>query len=83
MLKKIVCSAVFCVLMVSLAQASVYEQRPDRDAFEAALKSCMEEAGKDEQGHPDRKAVDACMENKGFKKPEGGPGGPGGPPPRD
>ncbi len=58
-------------------------KRPDHDAFEAALKACMDEAGQDAQGRPDRDAVDACMKKKGFEKPEGGPGGQGGPPPRD
>jgi len=83
MLKKIVYGILLSGLVVSVAEASVYESQPDRGAFEAAMKACMDEAGQDAQGRPDRKAVDACMEKKGFKKPEGGPGGPGGPPPRD
>lgn len=49
--------------------------------LDAARKECAESAGKDSNGRPDRAAMDSCMLDKGFAKPEGrGPnrGGPQG-----
>lgn len=43
--------------------------------LKAALSSCASSVAKDEHGRPERKAMDACMKEKGFTPPKGGPGG--------
>lgn len=52
--------------------------------LKAALSSCASSVAKDENGRPQRKAMDACMKAKGFAPPQHGPGGDGQrPPPQD
>ena len=47
---------------------------PSREEIDAALKECFESVSTDSSGKPDRDAVDACMSEKGYTKPSGGPG---------
>lgn len=56
------------LLYASIVAAS---DMPDRSEIGAALKSCMESVGTNSDGKPDREAVDACMSEKGYSKPEG------------
>ena len=39
--------------------------------LDAARNECMEKAGKDSNGRPDRAEMDSCMKAKGFAKPAG------------
>lgn len=48
-----------------LALAAHHEDRPDREEIRAAMLDCKNSVGTD-----DRKAVRACMEEKGFKPPQ-------------
>ncbi len=54
-------------------------------AAHAAHEACKASVAKDAQGHPDHKAMRACMQAKGFNPPEHGEhgehGGGGGMPP--
>lgn len=43
--------------------------------FEQAMKECFESVDLDDDGHPDRDAMDECMSEKGFEKPDGPPPG--------
>ena len=43
--------------------------KPDHGALEAALKSCETSVSKDANGRPERSAMHACMQAKGFPPP--------------
>ncbi len=43
--------------------------KPDHAALEAALKSCEASVSKDANGRPERSAMHACMQAKGFPPP--------------
>lgn len=44
---------------------------PKDPAAKAAMMECMETVSKDEKGRPNREAMQSCMKEKGFEKPEG------------
>ena len=58
---------VFALMMSfsGVVLAAHHEDMPDREAFRAAMTDCKNSVGTD-----DRKAVRACMEEKGFTPPE-------------
>jgi hypothetical protein len=50
----------------------------DKAALEVALKACVSSVGKDSNGRPDMRAMEACMTKNGFSRPNGSPPGQGG-----
>ncbi len=61
--------SVFLAATLFLAYASLgAEQIPDKEEIDAALKACFESVATDDNGKPDRDAVDACMSEKGYTK---------------
>ncbi|TCJ11648.1 hypothetical protein EZJ19_14625 [Parasulfuritortus cantonensis] len=54
---------------------------PGNPEMKAAIDACAASVARDAQGRPERKAMDACMQAKGFAPPRGGPGEHGHPPP--
>lgn len=82
-------SALTATALISTALAEGDHKGPPPEV-EAALKQCASTVAKEANGKPDRKAMRACMEAKGFKPPSGGHDGPPpgeggheGPPPDD
>lgn len=72
-MKKVLLLSLMSLLAVP-AFAHNHEGGPDREALRAAFKECKEQSGAVKGEKPSkevRKKVKACMEAKGFKKPEG------------
>ena len=44
---------------------------PQDPKFKAAMDECMNSVSKDDNGRPDREAMQSCMKEKGFERPEG------------
>lgn len=66
------------VMMAGSAFAQVPpegKRPPHNPEMKAALDACHSSVGKQANGKHDREAFDACMQAKGFKKPEGRPHG--------
>lgn len=45
------------------------------EEFETAMSDCMDTVELDDNGRPDRDAMDECMSEKGFERPDGPPPG--------
>jgi hypothetical protein len=45
---------------------------PDRDALESAMKECETSLSNENSGRPDPAAMESCMTEKGFSRPDGG-----------
>ncbi len=43
---------------------------PKDPAAKKAMLECLDTVSKDENGRPDRQAVQACMQEKGFEEPK-------------
>ncbi len=59
---------------------SMERKRPtasEHEAFRQAMEECMETVDVDENGRPDREAIETCMSEKGFERPAGPPDGHG------
>lgn len=74
------------VLSLTATSAFAASERPDREAFHAAMKACAQEAGlpAPEPGkrpkrpnEEQRTKLEACMKGKGFEKPDRPPHGHG------
>lgn len=68
------------VVRVSWADEDSDRMGPPRpfeanEEFEAAISDCMDTVELDDNGRPDREAMDECMSAKGFERPEGPPPG--------
>ena len=66
------------VFFVEEKAQSMERKRPtaaEHEAFRQAMDECMETVDVDENGRPDREAVETCMSEKGFERPAGPPGG--------
>ncbi len=80
MIRRIIFIALASLLAVNCLASP--PQPPDKEKFAQAIKECESSVTKEGNGRPDHKALDACMEAKGFTKPNGKPE-PGGPPPEE
>ena len=69
MRKSVLAVLVFITILID-ANA---QEMPDKEEMDKAMKECFDSVSKDDQGRPDRDAVDQCLEDKGFTKPEGMP----------
>lgn len=65
-------------LFFSESKAQSMERKPpivsDNEEFNQAMEECLETVNVDDNGRPDRDAMDECMNAKGFTRPDGGPG---------
>lgn len=83
--KQLIMTALLAMACQSAAFAATNASAPPSGgnaALEAAIASCSSSAARDSHGGPDMRAMDACMQAKGFTRSAGPPPNDGKPGPQ-